>query len=1106
MDKILNIKIEGVESGKSNVVKLSDALKETSNSANEANSSLQGVSNSLDSSREAAVAGLSDYAQLKTEFKEIRETLAEMIANGVDPSSSAFLNLAERAGTIKDAISDANSVINRFSSDTKKFDDVIGTMSALTNTIGIATGAMTLFGNENKELAAVMQKVQAIMVIVNGLQQLSNQMQQQGTVLNKLFTVSKTEQTVATTAAAAAQTAENTAVAGGTANLVSATTAVKTITATKGIWATVTGGVTTALRTLWATMLANPITAVIAGITTLISALALFKKSSTEAADTHAANMNRIAASNRAAAASEAYKQEQWELSRKYVLDNVDSINAYYDELEQLEAKELERQGSYNRKLAEATGEVGKVLAEKLSKAGSDVQKWNDAYDEAYAQSEANERNYTSRINEIRRQRADALGNLQNKTLTSTTDYTQQMHNIQVSGARNTANSILEQERRLQEERDKIQKESIKRAEELAVSTQKIYSGFIKDQNKLKKDDIRSQIDDLLANFKGTDTTELVKQVKGAFLQLQNLSKVSFEETDTAIQVAHQKTSADMFQKLVDTAKLTEKEQEDIISLQNEFLEKYVNGLVDISKASTAEEINEAQNRIKLLSEQEQKGVDNIIQNNQYKKTLVKTYLSEQKQVYLEYFKSINDLSETAQEDNTKLYEEYINKKAEALHKNLSLEADDISLQIKGTTEVIKSQQDAFDYYASHNNKKLAKLINNDIKLWAENYLKYIDEITDKLDTVDDLMKPIQERLSGLSEDSDEYQEAAAELKVLVALYEELLNTRTKLIETNNKVSLDTEDNDRQTASISKKWIDDFKSEDVELKIADITDIMADALNSVGDIFGSIADMWAAKLEEAQEKLEDITNTYNEQTKLVEDGQNRLNTLQDTFINASDEQREALKLQMADQIADLRVQKEKERELLREKEKAQKKADELEKKQKKAQLRGQLISAIADTASGIGRTLATYGYPLALPFIALASVTGALQIATISQQMAKLRDGGIVEGPSHEQGGVKGTGRFNNIEVEGGEFVVNRYSTAKHRALLEEINNDGKGKSGPGFNLYRQYRNGGTINNVSIDYNKLADAFGQQVKQIRPIVSVVDITEAQNNLVDIQNR
>lgn len=53
----------------------------------------------------------------------------------------------------------------------------------------------------------------------------------------------------------------------------------------------------------------------------------------------------------------------------------------------------------------------------------------------------------------------------------------------------------------------------------------------------------------------------------------------------------------------------------------------------------------------------------------------------------------------------------------------------------------------------------------------------------------------------------------------------------------------------------------------------------------------------------------------------------------------------------------------------------------------------------------------------------------------------KRRNGGLLYGPSHENGGMPIVG--SNMEVEGGEFIVNKDATRKNIGILNKINNDG---------------------------------------------------------------
>jgi uncharacterized protein YdcH (DUF465 family) len=85
-------------------------------------------------------------------------------------------------------------------------------------------------------------------------------------------------------------------------------------------------------------------------------------------------------------------------------------------------------------------------------------------------------------------------------------------------------------------------------------------------------------------------------------------------------------------------------------------------------------------------------------------------------------------------------------------------------------------------------------------------------------------------------------------------------------------------------------------------------------------------------------------------------------------------------------------------------------------------------------SGGIAAAFATAGY--------------ASELSAINQRQffpKRFAEGGMVEGPSHSQGGVPfsvaGRGGY---EMEGGEFVVNKRAANLHRSLLEKINGSAK--------------------------------------------------------------
>lgn len=124
-------------------------------------------------------------------------------------------------------------------------------------------------------------------------------------------------------------------------------------------------------------------------------------------------------------------------------------------------------------------------------------------------------------------------------------------------------------------------------------------------------------------------------------------------------------------------------------------------------------------------------------------------------------------------------------------------------------------------------------------------------------------------------------------------------------------------------------------------------------------------------------------------------------------------------------------------------EKYDKKAKKLDKKQFQRKKKADKQEAISNGATAITKALAqTGGEPIQTAIrVALITAKTAKQVSRISNRKYKAAQGGIVQGKPHSQGGVKGTGAFGNIEVEGGEAIINKKATEKYKPLLERINN-----------------------------------------------------------------
>jgi hypothetical protein len=161
--------------------------------------------------------------------------------------------------------------------------------------------------------------------------------------------------------------------------------------------------------------------------------------------------------------------------------------------------------------------------------------------------------------------------------------------------------------------------------------------------------------------------------------------------------------------------------------------------------------------------------------------------------------------------------------------------------------------------------------------------------------------------------------------------------------------------------------------------------------------------------------------------------------------------------------------------------------ERLEKQQAKVSLRLSLAQTIANVAQAVAQSLSN---PILAGVVAAAGVG---QIAIITQQIQavdsyrrggkirKMEGGGLVVGPSHEEGGVKFQG--GGIELEGNEAVINRASTLRYQDILNSINISGGGRP---------------IMNTGFDDSRIVEAIAKQRQTpIRAYVVESDITNAQ---------
>ena len=243
--------------------------------------------------------------------------------------------------------------------------------------------------------------------------------------------------------------------------------------------------------------------------------------------------------------------------------------------------------------------------------------------------------------------------------------------------------------------------------------------------------------------------------------------------------------------------------------------------------------------------------------------------------------------------------------------------------------------------------------------------------------------------------------------------------------------------------------------------------LKTELLNSLGDA-----------LDTAAESISKFNDVALENTK------NRLDAEKQAISNRYETENDILKSQLDNQLiteSQFRVkQKELQKAKVAEENDINRKIFEAEKKRDRQNATTDYAQAIAS----IIPTLIAYDKTAdPISVLAKAAITGALATASYGAELAaigqkkffptKFAEGGVVNGPSHSDGGVPFTvqGR-GGYEMEGGEYIVNKRATSMHRDLLERINKTGRLNPTVGR---MKFAEGGLVSspmNESVDYLK----------------------------------
>lgn len=478
-----------------------------------------------------------------------------------------------------------------------------------------------------------------------------------------------------------------------------------------------------------------------------------------------------------------------------------------------------------------------------------------------------------------------------------------------------------------------------------------------------------------------------------------------------------------------------------------------------------------------------------------------------QQQVALEYQTAAADMLEA---HNRKMAE--IRKNGEQEQKNILEQSlqERQQIQAEENSKMIGSIQEMYDEIGYISEQEQKKNVNRTTGLF---------NIQSEKKRLQDVLKAYEDTLSELD---TQYEELKRQLNDGEIDFDQFTEGKKQIDSLKKQAKQSAEDTQNSLKDLFQTWagsINDFAQK--------ITSEFQNLYGTFNEIMSLKYDMEEEALDREQEMLdkesEMVENAYDKQAEIVQRYKDAINNTEDELKTARGERRLALidelaqqreaYLQETDSLKKQQIEKEK---IAKKEEQLQKKQDALEKKRKQQQKQQSLINAIVNTALGVTQALSAYPPPASWALAAAVGAMGAVQIATISSQ--KYANGGVLDGPSHSQGGIKVPTKRGMSELEGNEFITNKKTTTHNTEMLYYINSikrkitredmekffDGKGKVSIPASHSLRFASGGQMPELT-DYNlKQTINEQQQQPEIRVVAQIVDIANALDNYTTIQ--
>lgn len=1071
------------------------------------------------------------------EIRAMQGEMAQMLLNGVDKADPKFLKLAKKAGELQDAIGDARQEVARFASDTKKLDDVINIAQSATAAFELYTGAMSAFGLESEGATEAMQKMMGAMSIIQSLQTLQDSLSQ-GSATAKLFNIALkatgvelVQTQMSAIKATAAQEGLSTAQKAGAV-------ASKTLgLALKAIPLMFIIGLVATLVTHWQDIVGwfektfpilksmggamNALKGVIVGVGKAVVQWLV------NPFETFAKVIKRIMAGDFTGAVQEAVngvKKQFTGLASAFKDGFQSQVQRGMEDMTRKAATEMDKTLTHQKnmitKQKNADGTYRKEYIEANKKMFANRKKMYQKDSDEYRKVLEEEAAFNQQIE-------DAKTGAVKKSSTERINAVKAASDAEKKAAQETEKLIKEAEAELKRYKDATYEFGVslfeqdtlelKRQERLQKRRLEAYSSgpierYREELDKLGKTQERIYGNEFNQQL-GVITKALadnIKYIDKTSENWQKLEKANYEyamnivldEGFTLEQAEEQakKSTSDMSNiwKLLFYQLKDMKAEERMLLIDSlGYREKIEEETAKLAAATSEKEKAEANKRLNILKTEQ----TNIISS----------------------WEKVNSLLIKAQDYANARAIENENQLVQVMKNELDDYANDVERTYEGLMKRLKEvnvEPVAKDniwgkLFGAVDEKKTFEKYDSIKEIWISAYDE-IQKVLKKSETNWDAYVDFVANVYG--KDSIQYKKATQEKM------DALEKLRKKAIEVGKVANAPMSMN----GDLNADGTQDIPSGNTTTHGGS----MQQGLGKFNEFFSKINDTLLAPamdtftmfmdfaIEQTAQRLEQVQELHDKALDKVNESADKIKDLNESLRDSGDDNMEATKQQLADEQLLYAQRLAEERKLADEEQALKNKQAQQEATARKMELRYQMVMAIANTAQGASKALATWGWPLGAIFAGIMSALGAVQVALIAKQIGAIKpvkyaDGGIIYGKPHSQGGVR-VGN-TNIEVEGGEMVISKKNTQRYKDVLYKINsNDPSVRYLQGSTRQyadtkiRKYASGGELNfdmadetlRTQQDTSKLMAAIGSI--NMNPIVTVKDIWKAEDRLVKVR--